>query len=276
MREALGNCPEPVAAGHHVVVGEGDDLASRNLYPAIAGRRRSRMRLAHHPRSGNIHRRNLPGAVIDDDHFVVRVVNLGHGRHAASQRIQTREIAGYDDAYPRQRKLGIAVYRAPRPAEMTLQFVLEFRGGNQRASRGYFNTSQRISGVAHENPGARIGRLFLTRAVQIAQRLRDIDYGDSYRAAQLHRNSAASVSAQHASLAAGSVPAHRRAPIIRLVSDMPRPATVAMPSYSRAATDPLVCTTTLTAFLKVDAPTAVAVYRYTDLVSHKGISAERR
>jgi hypothetical protein len=49
-----------------------------------------------------------------------------------------------------------------------------------------------------------------------------------------------------------------------------------MPSYSRAATDPLVCTTTLTAFLKVDAPTAVAVYRYADLIRHKGISAERR
>ena len=158
-------------------------------YAAVAGRRDPWARLAHHPRSRDIHRRRVPGAVIDDDHLVVGVIQLPEAFDAPSQLSLALENAGNDDARPGERRraaAGVAGLAGPCFAELATQLGLEFGGGDSRAVEGHLDDAKRTAGPAGEDERAGVGRLVRTRAVEVAERVGDVDDGDAYRVGHLH------------------------------------------------------------------------------------------
>jgi len=188
--EAFAQRPQPAAIGHDVVVGEGDDLAGRGGDPAIAGRRDAGVRLAHHTRARDIGRRRVPPPVVDDDHLVAGMVESGQLLHAAPQLARTREVAGHDDAHPGERyrvrpgghRPGVCPGKGP--AQLAAQRALEFGGRDHRAGQGQLDASQRVPGPAREDPCARVGRRRGPRAVEVAERVGEVDDGDPHRAWQ--------------------------------------------------------------------------------------------
>ena len=66
--------------------------------------------------------------------------------------------------------------------------MLEFGGGDSRAAEGHLDNAQWAAGATGEDECAGVGRLGDTRAVEIAQRVGDVDDGDAHWAGRLHRD----------------------------------------------------------------------------------------
>ena len=98
---------EPVGVGPRVVVDERDDLPGRRFGPGVAGAAEPAVFGAYQPAVvlfGN-RRRGVGGAVVDHDHFVVRILEPARALEAIAQR--ARAVVGADhDRDPRPHMRG--------------------------------------------------------------------------------------------------------------------------------------------------------------------------
>jgi len=75
-REALAERAQPATVNLNVVVGECDDRSGGDGESTIAGRRDPGTAFADDPDAGEIQQWSVTRTVVDDDHLVVRVVEL--------------------------------------------------------------------------------------------------------------------------------------------------------------------------------------------------------
>ncbi len=80
---------EPVRIDHAVRIGVGDQVAARSVHPDVAGGAESPVGLANQAELGEVHRDfggAIARAVIDDDDFVIRVIELADRFEAGAHR----------------------------------------------------------------------------------------------------------------------------------------------------------------------------------------------
>ena len=100
-REAAAERRQPAGMGLHIVVGEGDDLAGRDRHPAVPGGRDAGPGFPDHAHTLEFRQRRVVGPVIDHDHLVVGVIELGQRLETAAQLGRAGEVGGDDHARPR-------------------------------------------------------------------------------------------------------------------------------------------------------------------------------